>query len=43
MDPMKNKGMESWKSRPFTNTKSPTVAAPAWMSSAVSTWWCGGG
>jgi len=32
---MKNKGMLNWNSKPFTRTRSPTVAVPAWMSSAV--------
>jgi hypothetical protein len=29
MDPMKNKGMLNWNSKPFTRTRSPTVAVPA--------------
>jgi hypothetical protein len=28
-EPMKNRGMDSWNSRPFTNIRSPTVSAPA--------------
>ena len=34
--PRKLSGSESWKSRPFTMTRSPTVSAPAWMSCVVS-------